>query len=496
MWSSLWLDESGTWWVTNGRFGEIVERARLLPESIPYAAVVWATRHVLGAGEVALRLPSLAAALLCVWAIHRLGRELFDRETGLLAAGLFVALPPIVQAAHEARRYAFVVLAVVVAAWMLARWARTGRGKDAAGYASAATAIVYLHYLFATVLPAHAAWLALVARRREARPRGAQVVGVIAAIAIFTVPAAVLIVELGRSGSLHAFREVAGMTEVVEAFLPARIVAPPLLCILVVLAVTRMAGTSRFVWRAGPEEKDALWLLTLWLVVPIALLAAAAWARGVGVFDRRYLMSVVPAQALLIARLIRGIESAGARRVVLSLYLAAMLVARGVSPAPVREDWRAAAAAVRAANRGRPVLLGGTFIESRTVALVRDPVHADYLRAPLDYYDAGGKARVLPLRADSADGGEADVYADELLRGGGFDAGFALVERTSRYPSWSEWLEPRARAKGLVMRRVWDGERLQAWVCEPASPRLSSRGGKRRETPFRAASTGRGRDGD
>jgi hypothetical protein len=463
--SSLWLDELGTWWVTHGRFTDILPRARLFPQSLPYAAIVWLTRAVAGAGEAALRMPSIVAGLLAAWIVYALGRELFDRETGLLAAGIFVAFPPIVAEARDARPYALAVLAVLVATWLLVRWARTGRTGDAAAYAVAAAATVYLHYLFAPVLLAHAAWLWLPGRRGM-RVRTAQVVGVVAAVAILTAPAAALVLEISRTAPLHSFREAPEVGDVAAALLPHRVLWPLAACALVVLAATRF----RFRLRSGPGSGDSLRLLLLWLLVPVALLAAAAWATGAGVFDARYVIGIVPAQALLLAFGIRGIATAAGRRAVLALYLAAVLLGRGLGAGPEREDWRDAAAAVRAANHGRPVLLGGTFVESRSVALVRDPDHDAYLRAPLDYYDAGGTVAVLPLREEpESPGGEAERYAEGMLAGAALAEGFALIERSSRFPSWSAWLDARARRRGLAMRRVWDGERLRAWVWENVS---------------------------
>ena len=81
--SSLSLDELGTAWASGGGFGEILARARLFPQSVPYVAIVWLARAVGGSSELALRLPSLAAAGLAVYWLYRLGRDLFDRETGL-----------------------------------------------------------------------------------------------------------------------------------------------------------------------------------------------------------------------------------------------------------------------------------------------------------------------------------------------------------------------------------------------------------------------------
>ena len=470
--SSLWLDELGTWWVTNSGLAGVVARARLFPQSIPYADIVCAARAAAGSSEIALRLPSLAAALLLVWVVYRLGAELFDRDTGLLAAGLLVAFPPIVTASHDARPYAFAVLAATCAAWMLARWMRRGRAGDAAGYVIAAAAMVYFQYLFAVILVAHAAWVWTMLRgEREKRFRAGQGLAAAGALAILLVPAAVLVREIGRDAALHSFRGAPRIIDVVNVLLPASAAAVAVLCVLVVWAARwirlRRGDGDGTEATSGPLASDAnaLRLLILWTVLPVALLAAVAWATGIGVFDARYLMGVVPAQALLLAWVLRRFEPAAGRRAVLALYLLLVLVGRWSAPEVVREDWRSAAAAVRAANRGsgRPVLLGGTFVESRSIARVEDPVHASYLRAPLDYYDAGGTARVLPLR----EGKEAEAYVARLLEDPSLANGFALVERTSsRHSSWSAWVEARARERGLVMRRVWDGERLKGWVFE------------------------------
>jgi mannosyltransferase len=457
--ASLWLDEFGTWWITNGRFGEVLSRARLFPQSAAYMAVVWITRAVAGAGEIALRAPSLIAALICLWAMYRLGRELFDRDTGLLAAGVFVAFPPIVQAAHDARPYALAVLAVVLATWLLARWARGGRRADAAWYAAAASSVVYLQYFFAAVLPAHAAWILA---RHRARLR--QALAVAAAIAALTLPAVLLVLEIGKTAPLHSYLEPPGLRSFVDELIPQRVLGPLLAGALVALVATRF----RFTLPRGPEAWDSIALLILSMLVPVALLAVASETTGVVVFAGRYLMSIVPAQAMLLAWLARGIDSAAGRRAALAIYLAIVLVGRGLGPGPVREDWRGAAAAVRAANGGRPVLLDGGFIESRDVGIVRQPAHAAYMRSPLEYYDAGGRVIVLPLREEPR---AADAYAEELLRGSGLEGGFALIARSSsRFPSWAPWLDARARARGLTMRQVWNNERVRAWVFERTGP--------------------------
>ena len=112
------------------------------------------------------------------------------------------------------------------------------------------------------------------------------------------------------------------------------------------------------------------------------------------------------------------------------------------------------------ANGSRPVLLSGTYTESRNVAWVGDPRHAAYMAAPLEHYPAGGPTTVLPLFA----GPDAEAYVSQALGSKALENGFALVERSSKFPSWAPWLE----ARGYRMRKVWSEGNPSAWIVERA----------------------------
>ena len=51
-----------------------------------YHLVLWLTVRAFGHGEFAVRLPSLIAGTLVIPVLYELGRELYDRRTGLVAA--------------------------------------------------------------------------------------------------------------------------------------------------------------------------------------------------------------------------------------------------------------------------------------------------------------------------------------------------------------------------------------------------------------------------
>ena len=62
LFSSLWLDELGTYWVVKDGLGDAVHRALTFHGQSPlYYSIVWAARSVGGNSEAVLRLPSLIA---------------------------------------------------------------------------------------------------------------------------------------------------------------------------------------------------------------------------------------------------------------------------------------------------------------------------------------------------------------------------------------------------------------------------------------------------
>ena len=246
LWSSLWLDEFGTAWVTSGRWDQLVERARLFPQSLPYAAIVEASRSLFGSSEAALRWPSLLAMLAAAAAVVALGRELFDRRAGRAAGAVFLLFPAVEFAAADARPYAFAVLAAAAATYLLVRWLDRGGVGAGVGYVVTAAAMVYFQYLFAVCLAAHAAYAWR--RRRTAAVGPVAMSSAGAAIGLLLLPAAVLVLEIGRSRELHAFGAEPGAGDLLRALAPVRGLAL-LLPGLVLAGVTRRG-------RRNPAGRD------------------------------------------------------------------------------------------------------------------------------------------------------------------------------------------------------------------------------------------------
>jgi len=125
----------------------------------------WLEIHL---GEATVRLLSVLPGIASIPVMYLLGKRLFDRNVGLLAA-LFLALNTCsVVYSQEARGYSWLLLGVVVSTYLFARLIARPTYAMASAYALAAGATFYFHYFGLLVPLAHA--VSLVALPRERRP--------------------------------------------------------------------------------------------------------------------------------------------------------------------------------------------------------------------------------------------------------------------------------------------------------------------------------------
>ena len=164
----LWLDEATTWYQAKlPTLGIMLDDIRTSDVHPPlHHVLTWFSVRAFGDGEYALRVPSIAAGVLLVPAIYGLGRELWDRRTGLIAAALVTGAPILVWYSQEARMYSLLLLFGVLAAWAQARALRTGSPLAWLGYVLAAAGVVYTQYFGVFLLVAlHLAFLPGIVRR-------------------------------------------------------------------------------------------------------------------------------------------------------------------------------------------------------------------------------------------------------------------------------------------------------------------------------------------
>jgi Dolichyl-phosphate-mannose-protein mannosyltransferase len=144
----LWLDEATTWYQASlPSLGIMLDDIRSTDVHPPLHHVVsWFSVRAFGDGELALRLPSVAAGVALVPALYATARELWDSRTGLIVAALATAAPILVWYSQEARMYSLLLLFAVLAAWAQARALRTGSPYALVAYGAFSAAVVYTQY--------------------------------------------------------------------------------------------------------------------------------------------------------------------------------------------------------------------------------------------------------------------------------------------------------------------------------------------------------------
>lgn len=411
--TSLWLDETGTAWVVSSSLGDAVRRSRFEGQSPAYYIVAWFARHLFGKSEIALRLPSLLAALITVWIVYRLGRRLLGERTGLVAAVALVVLAPFAFAAVDARPYAIAVMLFTAATLMLVRWEEGHALRFAAGYTLLSAAMIYFSYFFAVGFLAHGVYAYERHRSGEGVAFG-RFVAALAAAGVLVLPVVPHVrALLGQNDILLWANYNPGIARFIVALLPVPIVGG----ILVATAVTRF--TRRLRPLGVPSHGTGLFLVLL-AFGPTELLFLMSIFVARKFFQPRYYLAFAPGMALLAGWVIARISSRAGR----AAGMAALVLVGAANyngSYHHTQDWRTTARIVNEyADENTPVLVWSGF-SSRS----KDPERQGLLLAPFSTYPM--KGRIISLPFDLVGSNDAFVYRIVTQDLEGYDR-FLLVE--------------------------------------------------------------------
>lgn len=118
----------------------------------------------LGDSEAIVRLLSVLPGVLTIPLLYLLGKRLFGRRAGMLAAALVALNPCAIACSQEARAYSFLVLAVVISTYRFVRLIEEPGYRLAVAYGIVAGVTCYFHYFGVLVPAAHA--ISLIAMSR------------------------------------------------------------------------------------------------------------------------------------------------------------------------------------------------------------------------------------------------------------------------------------------------------------------------------------------
>ncbi|GAA5194108.1 hypothetical protein GCM10023322_57690 [Rugosimonospora acidiphila] len=153
---AMWNDEYATWYAATLSAGDLLRLLDHVDAVVaPYYLFMHAWIAVFGDSAASLRMPSALAMAAAAGLTTLLGRRLFNTVVGLAAGLLLACLPAVCRYGQEARPYALVMAATVLAGLLLVRAALWPVWRRWWGYAAAMTAVALLHFVALTALVSH-----------------------------------------------------------------------------------------------------------------------------------------------------------------------------------------------------------------------------------------------------------------------------------------------------------------------------------------------------
>ncbi|THA55986.1 glycosyltransferase family 39 protein [Streptomyces sp. A1136] len=285
----LWRDELASWNAAIRGTGDLVAMlGHVDAVSGLYYLLLHGWVSVFGDSATMLRMPSAFAMAGAAAFVVLTARTLFDRRAAVFAGLLFALLPSVSRYGQEARSYAFVVLAVTAATWLLVRALDRPGPRRWAPYALAVAAAGLFHIVSLLFLLPHA--LIVVLRWWRDR-RGRTVVAFTVTVAFALVPVVPLVLlgqrQVGRQISWIKTPHLRSIAEIWDSLFGSPLVS---------LAIAALALLP-LAWSRGRRPAVELVLIG---AVPIA----AAWVVSQGstsYFMDRYLLFTVPAWVVVAA---------------------------------------------------------------------------------------------------------------------------------------------------------------------------------------------------
>jgi len=361
----LWLDETSSYWQISAGFRQIMVRRGLVSAAYPY--ILWFTTRLTGTSEIALRIPSILAMLGAVYLLYRAARELFNHEIALIVAVIFCVHPIVVLMSIDARPYAFGVLAMNAAIFLLVQLRHSDSNWMPASFGAAAALSTHFQMLFGAVLPVLAICF-LVAKAGDLKTLVRQSLIALAAFTLIFLPNISDLLQIFRYRQAYVFdRTRPSLVELTLTLAPGWLVFILPVVILLAIAAKKLNFRSRL------DGWSFLVCASLGLV-PILLLFVVTALTPTNIFVARYRLIAIPGIALWWGWLISRIDS-GFLRVLFCVTVVSTAAYKKLSSPDAREHFYTWKYALELAEKSASP-------DNSTVLMCSDFPSADYFPMP------------------------------------------------------------------------------------------------------------------
>jgi hypothetical protein len=444
---SFWVDEAGTFWMVHKGLWTAVQKTWHWPgQSILYSAI--ASLFCFDAGryrEFILRIPTLIGIVVAGYFVYKLAEQAIGKRSGLVAILLFAFNPIVVQMGTEARPYGLALAAVAGSCWMLYRWVETQERRYLIGYVVASTLIFYLHYLFAVLFGAHAAYLAVVFLVERRALRWRELIVASAAIGALVLPLLPHIRLLLREAHTLPFAQAPFTTDLADWLLPSMVALGLLVSVFLIQLL--VPGYFNHKQPVFLQRSVLILLLTWWVIGPV-LLFIVSKASPMRMFVFRYLAYSVLAQVLLLtyggyALFGPRIASAWALIAVLISTASPITILSGLKTGPEALMPFMRVIQAESIDRSPPVFFRSELPESEFYDWRGGLQENSYLYTPFVAYPMKNRLLPLPYRlTDEVKAHISGLVDSELVKE-------PKVLFVTRDDVWAPWMIERMRQAGF-----------------------------------------------
>jgi len=311
---SLWLDEHESIRWANLTISKIIQPSEGGIRDIPlYNITLHYWVSLFGDGEFSVRFLSVIFGILALIMLYKIASLLFDRTTGIISLTIMALSTYHIYYSQEARRYSLMLFLAIASFYFLIKVLRERKKTATIYYVISTVLLLYTHIFGVFIVIAQNTYVLLssVYAKKSARFNlkkwlGLQLVGVVLTLPLIIMVAKVTfayagtpviqetswIVPASLNAIIGSFRTFSGSQALLIIF-----------CVIILISSLKM-----FIKR---ENKNTL-LLSVWLLVPILLLAALSQISSLTQLARystRYLIAASPAFYLLVAWCIRKLWS-------------------------------------------------------------------------------------------------------------------------------------------------------------------------------------------
>jgi uncharacterized membrane protein len=404
---SLWYDEAYSVWSSAMEIASLKTLWDWQIEFPLFYLLLHYWMRLFGQGEFAVRAMGAVVGTLTIWPMYALGKALWGRREGALAALLLAVNPYHTWYSQEVRMYAWAVLVTVASLYAFWRVAHGAGWGWWLAHALLTGLVFHLHYYIGWAVLAENVFMVVAAWRRCPRHgRGAALWRQLwpwvlnqALVLLLALPALAVfrtkLVGMNQWDWLAQRYGAPGLAEVLDLFV-AYTVGTTFAGVSALRWVAVGVGLALAAWgaacgllrsRGEMVRREAVLFAVLLLGLPVGLVFALGQVTTVWV--PRYLLLFLPAYLLLVATGMATL-SAPLRGVSLAILLALSLYAlSGLYTTQHKEDWRGVTAYLSAQVRSEDLLV----------------LMDDECRVPFDYYsryDYGARRIEISRFADDA----------------------------------------------------------------------------------------------